>query len=132
VKRILLATPLLVVLLALGSLASQSLGLRPSPLPQAARLLLWSIEAAGLAGLFLIARGTLPTGAAASASLSLGLAVALAAWIFRGPVVATTLLAAGALGRAEARTLSVGTLVAYLICGVVLGWVGRPPRSASL
>jgi hypothetical protein len=46
--------------------------------------------------------------------------------------VATTLLAAGALGRAEARTLSVGTLVAYLICGVVLGWVGRPPRSASL
>lgn len=130
-KRVLIALPILVLLLALSSLASQYLGLRASPLPVVARWLLWMIEAAGLCGLFLIAAAPFDrTGA--SGGLSLGLAVGLAAWIFRGPVVATTLLAAGALGRSEARTLSVATLIAYLACGLVLGWLGGRSKSPSL
>lgn len=132
-KRVLIALPILVLLLASSSLASQYFGLRALALPVVARWLLWMIEAAGLCGLFLIAAA--PSDrvdrAGSTGSLSLGLAVGLAAWIFRGPVVATTLLAAGALGRSEARTLSFTTLLAYLACGLVLGWLGGRSKSPS-
>jgi hypothetical protein len=95
----------------------------------ALQLLLWGVEAAGLAGLFLIARserrGPIGGGEDRRRDVALGIAVGVAAWIFRGPVVGTTLLAWGVASRYEVWASALSNLASYLACGWMLGWSAR-------
>jgi FtsH-binding integral membrane protein len=124
-KRLLLVVAFLVAVLGTANfLAQRWMDVRAPALPVVERLLLWGLEAAGLAGFFWVARG--PSEPSASSRLAVGWAVGLAAWLFRGPVVSATLVSAGGLTRAEARRGSIAVLIAYLVCGIVLAWLGRP------
>jgi hypothetical protein len=126
-KRLLLVVVLLVAVLATTNfLAQRWMDLRGPALTPSQGWLLLGLEAAGLAGFFWVARG--PSEASPSSRLAVGWAVGLAAWLFRGPVVAATLVASGSLAREEARRGSIALLIAYLASGVVLAAVAKNPR----
>ena len=126
-RYLILAVPLLVLTLAIIAFAQEqlsggarqravtALSGRPLALPPGSYLLAtWVLEAIGLTALFLLVqRRGRPWWL--DGAMTGGIA-----WVFRGPLLVVTVVGLARVPRAPWWSLSVGWLVAYLLCGLVL------------
>jgi hypothetical protein len=91
----------------------------PLHLPARYQLGLWLLEALGLSLLFLLLQG------AGRSRWAAGVAAGWIGWVFRGPAVVLTVVAAAGLPREPWWTLALGWLGLYTACGLVLALVAH-------
>lgn len=128
-RFLVLAIPLALLTIGLFSFGAETLGFETGPslgpgeaLPAFYVVGAWLLEAMALSALFLLVAGR-------TATVWLdALFAALAAWVFRGPllvltVVSVTRRTAEALWRA-----SLAWLVLYVLLGLLLAWLARRTR----
>jgi len=124
-RFLLFALPLLILAMALFRFALEALGRAPDPvalapaggreLPAWVALATWALEALALSALYLLvyARG--------GGRWSSGLLAGWIAWVFRGPLLVITVVGLAGLPAAAWWNLTVGWLVLYSFCGLLLG-----------
>jgi len=130
-RFLLLALPLLVLAIAVFHFALEALGLSDSAalavplggaglghLPAWALAGTWVLEALALTALFLMVHAS---GPARPAWWLDGLLVGWLAWVFRGPLLVVTLVAAAGVRPGPWWTLCLDWLVLYSLCGLLLG-----------
>lgn len=116
-RFLVLALPLLLLALGLFHFGSEAAGL-PLPRISAPYLLgLWLLESLGLVALFLLVRERRLNRWLA------GLAVAWAAWIFRGPVLALAVAGASSVSGGDWWKLTLAWLGLYTVCGILMAAV---------
>ncbi len=138
-RFLLLALPLLVLTIAVFHFALEALGLADGQglaarlgLPPVAALPAWALagtwvlEAIALTALYLLVQGR-------EAWWLDGLLAGWIAWVFRGPLLVVTLVAAAGVKPGPWWTLAFYWLVLYSLCGLLLGALAestRPRRPA--
>jgi hypothetical protein len=141
-RFLLLALPLLVLAIAVFHFALEALGLAdgaglavrlgspPGSLPAWALAGTWVLEAVALTALFLLVQ-------IREVWWLDGLLAGWIAWVFRGPLLVVTLVAAAGVKPGPWWTLAFYWLVLYSLCGLLLGalaesaGLGRPDRAAA-
>ena len=112
-----LVLPLLLLALGLFHFGSEAAGLPLPRVPAPYLLGLWLLESLGLVALFLLVRDR------RLGRWLAGLAVAWAAWIFRGPVLALTTAGASSVSGGDWWKLVLAWLALYTVCGVLMAAV---------
>jgi hypothetical protein len=127
-RFLLLALPLLILTMALFQFAMEMLGLQVDPsslgggidLPGYVSLATWTLEALGLAALFLLVDGR--SGGRGWGWTS-GLLTGWIAWVFRGPLLVVTVVGLAGLSPRPWWLLVLSWWVLYSLCGLVLSGV---------
>ncbi|HVT15886.1 MAG TPA: hypothetical protein VHQ90_06840 [Thermoanaerobaculia bacterium] len=133
-RFLLLALPLLVLTMAVFHFAVAALGRAPDlsgarlagPGPQSWAVAgAWLLESLALAALFLLVQGV------AGGRLLNGLLTGWIAWVFRGPLLVISVVTLAGQPAAPWWSLTLGWLLLYSICGLLLGFLasasGLPP-----
>jgi hypothetical protein len=125
-RFLLLALPLLILAMALFQFAMEMLGLQVDPsrlapgggihLPGYVSLATWSLEALGLAALFLLVHGK-------GWGWTSGLLTGWIAWVFRGPLLVVTVVGLAGLSPRPWWLLAFSWWVLYSLCGLLLSGV---------
>lgn len=129
VRFLVLALPLLVLVLGVGTFGVEVFGLVPrsgaTELPARVLLLTWVMESVGLIALFLLIRGRSFNG------FFDGLLTGSVAWIFRGPLLVVMMV--GVAGRSQELwwSLALGWWITYTVCGLLLAWLARASDKRS-
>lgn len=127
-RFLLVALALLLIVLALFALAMDALDLTPNGsrvdfrqgrLPRRVAVGTWALEALGLTALFLLVRGRL------GPWWLDGLAAGWIAWVFRGPLLVLTAVAATGTDQSAWWSMALAWLLLYSVCGLILGAVAR-------
>jgi len=127
-RFLLLALPLLVLAMALFQFAMEMLGLQVDPsqlgggidLPGYVSLATWTLEALGLAALFLLVDGRSGGGGWGWTS---GLLTGWIAWVFRGPLLVVTVVGLAGLSPRPWWSVVLSWWVLYSLCGLLLSGV---------
>lgn len=129
-RFLLLALPLLILTMALFQFAMEMLGLQVDPsrlspgggidLPGYVSLATWTLEALGLAALFLLVDGR--SGGRGGGWTS-GLLTGWIAWVFRGPLLVVTVVGLAGLSPRPWWLLALSWWVLYSLCGLLLSGV---------
>jgi hypothetical protein len=127
-RFLLLALPLLILTMALFQFAMEMLGLQVDPsqlgggidLPGYVSLATWTLEALGLAALFLLVDGR--SGGRGWGWTS-GLLAGWIAWVFRGPLLVVTVVGLAGLSPRPWWSLTLSWWVLYSLCGLLLSGV---------
>jgi len=123
-RFLVLALPLLLLVLGLFHFGSEAAGL-PLPRISAPYLLgLWVLESLGLVAIYLLVRDRRLN------RWLTGLAVAWAAWIFRGPVLALTIAGASSVSGGDWWKLALAWLGLYVVCGLLMAAVAGSLESS--
>lgn len=125
-RFLLFALPLLILTMALFQFALEMLGLRVDParlapaggiaLPGWVQLATWTLEALGLAALFVLVHGR-------GGGWISGLLTGWIAWVFRGPLLVVTVVGLAGLPPRPWWSLALSWWVLYSLCGALLGGV---------
>jgi hypothetical protein len=123
-RFLLLALPLLILTMALFQFAMEMLGLQVDSsslgggidLPGYVSLATWTLEALGLAALFLLVHGR-------GGGWTSGLLAGWIAWVFRGPLLVVTVVALAGLSPRPWWLLALSWWVLYSLCGLLLSGV---------
>ena len=123
-RFLLLALPLLILTMALFQFAMEMLGFQVDPselgsgiaLPGYVSLATWTLEALGLAALFLLVHGR-------GGGWTSGLLTGWIAWVFRGPLLVVTVVGLAGLSPRPWWLLALSWWVLYSLCGLVLSGV---------
>ncbi|MEL7058563.1 MAG: hypothetical protein AAGN46_00915 [Acidobacteriota bacterium] len=134
-----LALPLLLLVFALFGVVVESLDLEPRSGPTlrlgildpprvapAAVLAAWTMQACGLAALYLLVQGRL------GRWWLDGLVTGWVAWVFRGPLLVVALVVAARFPQDPWWRLSFAWFLLYAACGLLLAWLGRQLGAGSL
>jgi hypothetical protein len=127
-RFLLLALPLLILTMALFQFVMEMLGLQVDPsqlgggidLPGYVSLATWTLEALGLAALFLLVDGR--SGGRGWGWTS-GLLTGWIAWVFRGPLLVVTVVGLAGLSPRPWWLLVLSWWVLYSLCGLLLSGV---------
>jgi hypothetical protein len=127
-RFLLLALPLLILTMGVFQFAMEMLGLQVDPsqlgdgieLPGYVSLATWTLEALGLAALFLLVDGR--SGGRGGGWTS-GLLTGWIAWVFRGPLLVVTVVGLAGLSPRPWWSLVLSWWVLYSLCGLLLSGV---------
>jgi hypothetical protein len=125
-RFLLLALPLLILTMAVFQFAMEMLGLQVDPsrlapgggihLPGYVSLATWTLEALGLAALFLLVHSR-------DSGWTSGLLTGWIAWVFRGPLLVVTVVGIAGLSPRPWWSLVLSWWVLYSVCGLLLSGV---------
>ena len=125
-RFLLLALPLLILTMAVFQFAMEMLGLQVDPsqlapgggiaLPGYVSLATWTLEALGLAALFMLIHGR-------GWGWTSGLLAGWIAWVFRGPLLVVTVVSLAGLSPRPWWSLTLTWLILYSLCGLLLSGV---------
>lgn len=129
-RFLVLSIPLLILTMALFQFAMEMLGLQVDPsrlapgggagLPGYVNLASWTLEALGLAALFLLVDGR---GGGSGRAWTSGLLTGWIAWVFRGPLLVVTVVGVAGLSPRPWWSLTFSWWVLYSLCGLLLSGV---------
>ncbi|HBL29899.1 MAG TPA: hypothetical protein DD490_23930 [Acidobacteria bacterium] len=124
-RFLLFSIPLLILAMALFRFGLEAIGRAPDPLalapngghelPSWVVLATWALEALALSALYLLIYGR------SGARWTSGLLAGWIAWVFRGPLLVITVVGVAGLPAAAWWGMTVGWLVLYSFCGLLLG-----------